>query len=109
MFAFRNRRGTSIRLRIYDGQEYWLLQKRLSKGRFAWWPKSTSTARQLEAYEAQLLMVTGDLSRVRAAPMWRQSRTMAVPLSQLTAIDTRDLTREAIEDWHYWVALGYCF
>ena len=65
-------RGTSIRLLSYDGQGYWLAQKRLSKGRFTWWPESTSAAKQLEAYEAQLLMVAGDVSRVRAAPMWRR-------------------------------------
>ena len=29
-------------------------------------------AKRLEAYEAQLLMVAGDVSRVRAAPMWRR-------------------------------------
>jgi Calcium binding len=34
---------------------------------------------------------------------------MAVPLSQLTAIDPDESTREAIKDWHYWVAQGYCF
>jgi hypothetical protein len=38
-----------------------------------------------------------------------QGRTMAVPLSQLTAIDPNEQTREAIKDWHYWVAQGYCF
>ena len=38
-----------------------------------------------------------------------QRRTMAVPLSQLTAIDPDEATREAIKDWHYWVAQGYCF
>ena len=38
-----------------------------------------------------------------------QDRTIAVPLSQLTAIDPDQSTREAIEDWHYWVAQGYCF
>ena len=38
-----------------------------------------------------------------------QDRTIAVPLSQLTAIDRDQSTREAIEDWHYWVAQGYCF
>jgi hypothetical protein len=38
-----------------------------------------------------------------------QGRTIAVPLSQLTAIDPDQSTREAIEDWHYWVAQGYCF
>jgi hypothetical protein len=38
-----------------------------------------------------------------------QGRTMAVPLSQLTAIDPDESTREAIKDWHYWVAQGHCF
>ena len=38
-----------------------------------------------------------------------QGRNMAVPLSQLTAIDPDESTREAINDWHYWVAQGYCF
>jgi hypothetical protein len=36
-------------------------------------------------------------------------RTMAVPLSQLTAIDAEDSTAEAIADWHYWVEQGYSF
>ena len=34
--------------------------------------KSSSAAKPLEAYEAQLLMAAGDVSRVRAAPMWRR-------------------------------------
>lgn len=38
-----------------------------------------------------------------------QSRTMAVPLSQLTAIDAENSTAQAIADWHYWVAQGYSF
>ena len=72
VFVFRSRRGTSIRLLSYDGQGYWLAQKRLSKGRFRWWPESSLPAQPLEAYEAQLLIVAGDVSRVRAAPMWRR-------------------------------------
>jgi hypothetical protein len=36
-------------------------------------------------------------------------RTMAVPLSQLVAIDPDHSTAEAVGDWHYWVAHGYCF
>lgn len=39
--------------------------------------------------------------------LW-QGRKMAVPLSQLDAIDLDELTEEAIGDWHYWVAEGYC-
>jgi hypothetical protein len=38
-----------------------------------------------------------------------QGRNMAVPLSQLVAIDAGGSTTEAIGDWHYWVAQGYCF
>ncbi|MBZ5606379.1 MAG: calcium-binding protein, partial [Acidobacteriia bacterium] len=34
-------------------------------------------------------------------------RKMAVPVSQLEAIDPDESTQEAIGDWHYWVAQGY--
>jgi hypothetical protein len=37
-----------------------------------------------------------------------QGRKMAVPLSQLGATDPDESTEEAIGDWHYWVAQGYC-
>jgi hypothetical protein len=36
-------------------------------------------------------------------------RAMAVPLSQLVAVDADESTVEAIGDWHYWVARGYFF
>jgi hypothetical protein len=36
-----------------------------------------------------------------------QGRNMAVPLSQLAAIDPDESTEEAIGDWHYWIAQGY--
>jgi hypothetical protein len=39
----------------------------------------------------------------------RQGRAMAVPLSQLQPIKGNKATNEAITDWHYWVAQGYCF
>jgi Calcium binding len=37
---------------------------------------------------------------------WR-GRKIAVPLSQLDAIDPDELTMEALGDWHYWVSQGY--
>ena len=76
LFVFRSRSGTAIRLLTYDGQGYWLAQKRLSKGRFVWWPEAEAEAKPLEAYEAQLLIAAGDASRVRAAPMWRRVNTL---------------------------------
>jgi len=36
-----------------------------------------------------------------------QGRKLAVPLSQLAAIDPDESTDEAIGDWHYWVLQGY--
>ena len=38
-----------------------------------------------------------------------QGRNMAVPLSQLTALNPDESTNEAIADWHYWVSQGYLF
>ena len=32
--------------------------------------------------------------------------TLAVPLSQLEGIAVDEQTRQALEDWHYWVARG---
>jgi transposase len=72
VFVFRSRSGSAIRLLSYDGQGYWLAQKRLSKGRFVWWPEADQPAKLLEAYEVHLLIAAGDVSRVRAAPMWRR-------------------------------------
>jgi transposase len=45
LFVFRSRRATSIRVLAYDGQGFWLAQKRLSKGRFVWWPTDKASSR----------------------------------------------------------------
>jgi len=37
-----------------------------------------------------------------------QGRKMAVPLSQLDAIDPDESAKEAIGDWHYWISQGCC-
>jgi len=37
-----------------------------------------------------------------------QGRKMAIPLSQLKAVDPDSPTDEAIADWHYWLAQGCC-
>ena len=41
---------------------------------------------------------------------WDRKEGLAVPLSQLKpAGDTDERTQEAIDDWHYWVRMGYEF
>ena len=71
MFLFRSRRATSIRILVYDGQGFWLAQKRLSKGRFQWWPTGKQASRVLEAHQAQLLLAAGNPETL-AAPVWRR-------------------------------------
>ena len=65
LFIFRSRSGKAIRMLAYDGQGFWLAQKRLSKGRFKWWPTGNGPAKTLRAHQAQLLLAAGD-SRMRS-------------------------------------------
>jgi hypothetical protein len=36
-------------------------------------------------------------------------KELAVPLAQVEDVEADDQTREAVEDWHYWVGMGYRF
>ena len=75
VFVFRNRRATALKILVYDGQGFWLCQKRLSKGRFQWWPDSAVEAiRELEARDLQLVVWNGDPSRGAMKPLWRGVR-----------------------------------
>ena len=77
LFIFRTRSGTAIRMLVYDGQGFWLAQKRLSQGRFRWWPEDTGPVRMLEAHQAQLLLAAGDPT-VQGAPVWKSVRTQKI-------------------------------
>lgn len=76
VFVFRNRRGTAMKFLVYDGQGFWLCQKRLSKGRFRWWPEEVAQAvKELEARDLQLVVWNGDPTRAAMAPLWRALST----------------------------------
>ena len=74
LFDFRNRRATAVKLLVYDGRGYWLCHKRLSTGRFRFWPQARGahSAQALEAHELQVLLSGGDFAAVQAAPLWRR-------------------------------------
>lgn len=73
LFVFRNRRRQALKALVYDGQGFWLFQKRLSKGHFGWWPEEgRAGACRLDVHELQLLLWNGNPSRCAAAPMWRR-------------------------------------
>jgi len=72
VFVFRNRRATAVKVLVYDGQGFWLCHKRLSSGRFRWWPTShTKAATTLAAHQLQVLLSAGNPEAARAAPPWR--------------------------------------
>jgi transposase len=72
VFVFGSRQRRSIKILAYDGQGFVLCQKRLSQGRFEWWPTAGEEAAvRLEAHQLQLLLWNGDPSRARTAPLWR--------------------------------------
>jgi len=70
VFIFRSRRATSIKILVYDGQGFWLATKRLSKGRFQWWPQSSQATQPLRVHQVQVLLAAGN-PEVDAAPVWR--------------------------------------
>jgi transposase len=72
VFVFRSRRGTAIKILVYDGQGFWLCQKRLSKGRFGHWPENKGdAARSMFAHQLQVLLAGGNPDATQAAPQWR--------------------------------------
>lgn len=76
VFVFRNRRATAVKVLVYDSQGFWLCQKRLSTGRFRFWPAGGGDgAHSLEAHQLQLLLSGGDPSAASTAPPpWRRVR-----------------------------------
>jgi transposase len=74
LFVFRSRRATAIKVLVYDGQGFWLAQKRLSSGRFRWWPASAMGTTTLEAHQLQVLLAAGNPAVAQAAPVWRRVR-----------------------------------
>jgi len=68
LFIFINRRRTAVKILVYDGQGFWLCQKRFSKGRIRFWPKDGAS---LTAPQVQVLLYDGHPQASDMAPAWR--------------------------------------
>lgn len=55
-FVFINRGKTMLRILAYDGNGYWLMTKRLSKGRYRYWPNSGEAATTFQAKQLRMLL-----------------------------------------------------
>lgn len=81
VFVFRNRRRTAVKILVYDGQGFWLCHKRMSKGKFEFWPQpkeSRAKARPLQPHELGVLLAAGDPEAAAGAPPWRRVRAGGV-------------------------------
>lgn len=73
VFLFRNRRKTALKILVYDGQGFWLCHKRLSQGRFRYWPdRSSGKVDPIDAQAAQVMLWAGDFKSAKTAPNWRR-------------------------------------
>lgn len=72
VYVFRNRAGTALKLLLYDGQGYWMMMKRLSQGRFVWWPTSVDARVPLSARELLIVLWHGNPERAQMARDWRR-------------------------------------
>jgi transposase len=72
LFVFCSRRRQAIKCLTYDGQGFWLCQKRLSQGRFTGWPKADAGGSlRLDPQQLHLLLWNGDPAKTHTAPLWR--------------------------------------
>lgn len=73
LVVFRNRRKTAIKIMMYDGQGFWLCQKRLSQGTFRWWPNRTDgRLSALAMHELQILIWNANPQQVEMASPCRK-------------------------------------
>ncbi|MBZ5564534.1 MAG: calcium-binding protein [Acidobacteriia bacterium] len=71
--------------------------------------KAVSPLRKGETVEVRRLAPEDSCSSDMLVLIRWKGRNLAIPLSQLTPLDADESSAEAIGDWHYWVAQGYCF
>jgi transposase len=70
-FVFINKKKSSIKILAYDGQGMWLMHKRLSEGRFTWWPSSEDDLAEIDPKNFIILLFNGDTKTLTAQKKWK--------------------------------------
>jgi transposase len=87
IFIFINRARTMIRALSYDGTGYWLMTKRLSRGKFSGWPTGQEALSPASARQLRLLISDGAFSPV-GHPASTPDDVHATPLASLASSTT---------------------
>jgi transposase len=70
LFIFCNRSKSSIKILTYDGQGFWVYQKRLSRGKFQWWP-SGSLSIEIASKDLSVLIWNGNPGSSQMQSDWK--------------------------------------
>ena len=71
--------------------------------------RKISPLKKGEEVEVISLAPEDDCMRTMVVLIRFADRTLGVPLDQLEAVTGGKAAREAMADWRYWCAMGYCF
>lgn len=72
IFVFTNRSRTSLKILLYDGNGFWLCQKRFSRGRLAWWPSQQESPHfSLKPSQLHVLFSQGNPEDAHLPSDWR--------------------------------------
>lgn len=71
IFVFANRSRTGVKILVYDGNGYWLCQKRFSQGKLKWWPAPGNDIYPIRASELQIVLSQGEPIKAGIPSEWR--------------------------------------
>ena len=86
LFIFRNRNRSVILVLVYDGQGFWLFKKRLSKGKFQWWPDTQSS---IDARQLHTLFWNGNPEKAKLLVFFLQVVNMQEKISMICLVKER--------------------
>ena len=72
-------------------------------------PRTLSPLKKGEEVEVLSMAHADDCTREMFVLVGFDRRKLGVPLAQLEPVAPKGETRQAVEDWRYWVAMGYEF
>ena len=74
LFIFANRDRTGIKLLAYDGNGFWLCQKRFSSGKLKWWPSASvgQSVYHIDATKLAILISQGNPENVLVGSAWKR-------------------------------------
>ena len=97
-FLFKNGKGNAIKILAYDSQGFWLCHKRLSSGRFQYWPKSKEEVLTLTAAQLHVLLYNGDPQSLQSNEWPDLSCCWVLPTYTVTGCLTKSLRRASREN-----------